>query len=548
MVAGAGGDYHTTYWPQPSFLSSRGYHFESTYPTYSELRLLPLDEDVNKGHEIYWHYSPNYDHPCVTCKLVFTVEPSLMQIAQKINPGQPELPEWTYNGAILGVQGGTERMLEILDRAKNAQVAVSGLWIQDWSGKIVTEFGSRVFWNWQWNSTWYPDLDVVIQDLLNEDIRVTAYITPHLNTDGSIYKELEDSQYWLTSNDDSSTLIQDFGQFNVSTVDILKQDPECNCLNPARIWYKELIKSNLIGMGFSGWMADFGEYTPTHGSTHFDGRWWGNEAGEILHSFISQHWASLNREAIEEAGKLGEILFWMRSGGIDSKHHQVMSWAGDQTVDWTKSDGLPSSIIAALSLAVSGMGLSHSDIGGYTSLPQLGPIAPIRDQELLLRWAEYSVFTPLMRTHEGNRPEENAQVYDDRETLEKFGRLTRIHVDLGPYIKIAVSQNALQGIPVMRPLFLMFENDETGYDHEHQYMFGDDILVAPVLEPGVQEWKVYLPGPCDWIWFWDTQDEPEVITGQQNVTTHAPMGLPPVFYKASSIYKDLFRQIAMNYQ
>ena len=49
-----------------------------------------------------------------------------------------------------------------------------------------------------------------------------------------------------------------------------------------------------------------------------------------------------------------------------------MSWAGDQAVDWTKSDGLPSSIVAALSLAVSGMGLSHSDIGGYTSVPQLG--------------------------------------------------------------------------------------------------------------------------------------------------------------------------------
>ena len=62
----------------------------------------------------------------------------------------------------------------------------------------------------------------------------------------------------------------------------------------------------------------------------------------------------LYREAVEEAGKLGDVLFWMRAGGIKSKHHQVMSWAGDQTVDWTKSDGLPSSIVAALSLAVSG--------------------------------------------------------------------------------------------------------------------------------------------------------------------------------------------------
>ena len=94
-----------------------------------------------------------------------------METAKKINPGQPELPDWVYNGAILGVQGGTERMLDILKQAQDNNVAVSGLWIQDWSGKITTEFGDRVFWNWRWNETWYPDLDKVIQvifDILSE--------------------------------------------------------------------------------------------------------------------------------------------------------------------------------------------------------------------------------------------------------------------------------------------------------------------------------------------------------------------------------------------
>ena len=74
-----------------------------------------------------------------------------------------------------------------------------------------------------------------------------------------------------------------------------------------------------------------------------------------------------------------------------------MSWAGDQTVDWTQSDGLPSSIVSALSLAASGMGLTHSDIGGYTGSAIFGLV---RSKELLLRWAEYSMFSPVMRTHE----------------------------------------------------------------------------------------------------------------------------------------------------
>ena len=229
LADGAGGDYHTSYWPQPSFLSSKKYHFESTYPTYHELRFKPAKDtdDTKMIHQVYWHFTPNPTFPCWQCKIVWTVEESLMEIVQKINPGQPELPDWVYNGAIIGVQGGTERMLEILEMAQNANVAVSGLWIQDWSGKIVTEFGQRVFWNWQWNSTRYPNLDLVIKDLKDEqDIRVTAYITAHLNIDGNVYQDNQDNDYWLKSNDD--TLIQDFGQFDVSTVDIIEPDPECN--------------------------------------------------------------------------------------------------------------------------------------------------------------------------------------------------------------------------------------------------------------------------------------------------------------------------------
>ena len=136
-----------------------------------------------------------------------------------------------------------------------------------------------------------------------------------------------------------------------------------------------------------------------------------------------------------------------------------MSWGGDQTVDWSRSDGLPSSIVSALSLASSGMGLTHSDIGGYTGEPLVGLVrTKVRaigkqrnerfPQELFLRWAEYSAFTPVMRTHEvrlyinsnqlngeipsqGNHPAENHQFYTDSDTLDKFGKLTQIYTMLG---------------------------------------------------------------------------------------------------------------------
>ena len=84
-----------------------------------------------------------------------------------------------------------------------------------------------------------------------------------------------------------------------------------------------MIKENVIDLGFAGWMADFGEYTPLEGRSGFGARWWGQDKGEVLHQEISQEWARLNREVVEENGKLGDIMYWMRSGGVQSKFYQV---------------------------------------------------------------------------------------------------------------------------------------------------------------------------------------------------------------------------------
>ena len=88
-------------------------------------------------------------------------------------------------------------------------------------------------------------------------VEVTAYMTAHLNTEGSVYQEAADEDYWL-QDEQGNTLLQDFGHFTVATVDITEVAPNCNCINTARAWYKQLIKENLLDLGLAGWMADFG--------------------------------------------------------------------------------------------------------------------------------------------------------------------------------------------------------------------------------------------------------------------------------------------------
>ena len=151
---------------------------------------------------------------------------------------------------------------------------------------------------------------------------MTAYITAHLNIDGEVYKNCSQNNYWLTE-ENGERLLQDFGQFTIGTVDIIRPSPDCNCINVGRGWYKDLMKENLVNFGFAGWMADFGEYTPTSARSSFADRWWGNQHGEVLHQIFSEEWAALNREVVEESGKLGDIMYWMRSGGIGSKSSQV---------------------------------------------------------------------------------------------------------------------------------------------------------------------------------------------------------------------------------
>lgn len=140
----------------------------------------------------------------------------------------------------------------------------------------------------------------------------------------------------------------------------------------------------------------------------------------------------------------------------------------------------------------------------------------------------------MMHTHEGNRPGDNWQFDDDAQTIAHFARMTTIFTTLKPYIKQAVAQNASSGLPVMRPLFLHYEDDARTYHLKYQYLFGQDLLVAPVYEQGRSDWTLYLPED-NWVNLWTE----ETYRGG-DVTVDATLGKPPVFYRADRQWATLF--------
>ena len=225
----------------------------------------------------------------------------------------------------------------------------------------------------------------------------------------------------------------------------------------------------------------------------------------------------------------------MRAGFTGVQAHCPLLWAGDQCVDFSRHDGLPSVICGALSSGLLGNAYHHSDIGGYTSL-----FGNVRSAELLQRWTEMAAFTPVMRTHEGNRPADNLQIDQDPEVLAHFARLTAHLVS-----SRALSARAVGGSRAPRPAGAAAavpasRERPSRYSVQDAYLYGPDLLVAPVWKAGETSRAVYLPKGETWRHVWSG----EAYEGGREVLISAPLGQPPVWYRQGSTFSALFGKIS----
>ena len=502
---GAGGDYWNTNYPQPTFVSSRHYYLHADTTAYAD-----FDFRHPEFHELQF-----WEIPASIRIEAAESYPELLEKESAFLGRQPELPEWIYNGLILGLQGGTERVRELTEKTLAHGIPVAAVWCQDWCGKRVTSFGKRLQWDWHYHPEMYPGLPDDIEKLHARGIRFMGYVNPYLVEGGELFREGLEKDVFARRSDGSIYLV-DFGEFNCGVIDLT--DPK------AFDWFKNrVIRECSLDIGIDGWMADFGEYLPTDDIVLHSGK-----SPMLEHNQWPALWAKCNYEAVRDAGKLGEAVYFMRAGFTGSQKYCTLLWAGDQSVDFSRHDGLCTTICAALSSGMSGCGLNHSDIGGYTSL-----FDNTRTKEVFLRWAEMAAFTPVMRTHEGNRPDTNFQYYDDDECMDRLSRLTKLHVALRPLLKDLVKENAEEGLPVMRPLFLHNEADPRCLTEQFEYLLGPDVLVAPVWQAGQSEREVYLP-EGSWVHLWTGK-----TYGKGEHTVPAPLGDTPVFYRADSCRAEL---------
>lgn len=505
----AGGDYWNTNYPQPTFLTSRWLAVHLDASCYSV-----LDFTDPAAHVVdVWSGTARFE--------VFADDGPqglVSQLSTRFGR-QPELPDWAIGGVIVGLKSG-ESSFDRLERFVEAGAAVSGLWCEDWAGVRETSFGRRLFWDWHRgarSADRYPDLVARIAALNKRGIRFLAYANPYIAADADLYEEARAGGHFCLRRDSDEVYLVDFGEFDCGVVDFTREE--------TRAWFAErILGREMLDIGISGWMADFGEYLPVDLALAD-----GSDPMEA-HNRWPVLWAEVNAHALASRGRTGDALFFMRAGFSGVQAHCPLLWAGDQCVDFTRHDGIGTVITATLSAGLVGNAYSHSDCGGYTSLH-----GNIRTAELMQRWCELAAFAPVMRSHEGNRPDDNLQYDSSQELLACFARWSRVHAHLAPYVRHLCREASENGLPAQRPLFLHHPNEPAAFTVQDQYLYGADLLVAPVIEEGALQRRVILPGEGIWRHCWTGED---FAPGTHDFP--APIGRPPVFYRPDSAFATLF--------
>ncbi|MBC2668804.1 alpha-glucosidase [Novosphingobium piscinae] len=505
----AGGDYWTTNYPQPTFLTARWLAVHLAEACYSVLDFTDPAHHVVEA----WRSEAVFELFADTGPIGL-----VGQLSTRFGR-QPELPDWAIGGAIVGLKAGTDSFAR-LERFLAAGTAVSGLWCEDWAGIRETSFGRRLFWDWHVgarSAARYPDLTARIAALRERGIRFLAYANPYLAADGDLFAEGLAGGHFALRQDSDEVYLVDFGEFDCGVVDFTRAE--------TRAWFAErVLAREMLDRGMAGWMADFGEYLPT------DVRLADGSDPMEAHNRWPVLWAEVNAMALASRGLTGEALFFMRAGYSGVQAQCPLLWAGDQSVDFTRHDGIGTVLTGALSAGLVGNAYSHSDCGGYTSLH-----GNVRSAELLRRWAELAAFAPVMRSHEGNRPDDNLQYDSAPELLACFARWSRVHAALAPYVRHLAGEARATGLPLQRPLFLHYPADPALHAVQDQYLYGADLLVAPVIEAGQTARPVVLPGEGVWRHVWSGAD---LAAGTHVVA--APFDQPPVFYRPDSAFAALF--------
>lgn len=418
--------------------------------------------------------------------------------------GRQPLPPFWALGYITSKYGyhTQDETLGVVDTLKSRDYPVDGIVLDlYWYGK-ETDMGRL-----EWNPDQWPDHKGMLDSLKSLGVNTVLITQPYINKIGAIDNyNLLDSLGLLTrdaegNTHDVTTWVGEAGMFDMS-------NPE------TRKWLWNRLKS-LTEEGVAGWWGDLGE-PEVHPATivHANG-----ETAEEFHNLYGNVWSKLIYDGLRKDFPEMRPLLMMRGGTAGLQQYGVMPWTTDVSRSW---EGFQPQVKLMLSSGLSGLGYMSSDIGGFA----VDPSNPT-DDELYVRWLQMGTFTPTLRTHAQLMPE--PYHYPEVEEISK--NYIKMRYEWLPYNYTLAYENSAFGLPLARPLNFRGENPGKKFaEIADEYLWGDEVLVAPVMQKGARSREVVFPAG-EWIDFFNPQKR---YPGGSTAKVDAPLDKLPLFVKAGS--------------
>jgi len=386
------------------------------------------------------------------------------------------------------------------------------------------------FFHWEYLGDWsfdnaeWPDPAAMVSELESMGIKLMVSVWPSLSPLSGNYKPMLDRGL-LISNEQGTAAHSNWPERGMSSwIGVAFYDPTSA---EARQYIWDQVEKSYYQAGVRAFWLDAcePEMKPYHPAAL---RYAAGPGPEVANIYPREHARAFYEGMIARGEE--EVILLCRSAWAGSQRYGAAVWSGDIPSTF-ESFGVQ--VRAGLNMAMSGIPWWTTDIGGFSGGDPDDPAF----RELLVRWFQYGVFCPLTRLH-GDRlpvsamgvamtggPNEVWSFGDD--AYEILTEYLHLRERLRPYVHAQARQASLNGTPMMRPLLVEFPEDPGSWEVDDQFMFGPDVLVAPVLEQGARERAVYLPAGARWSNAWTG----EVVEPGTKLDVPAPLPQIPLFLR-----------------
>ena len=383
----------------------------------------------------------------------------------------------------------SQEILETANRFKQEKLPISVI-VQDW------QYWGKYGWNsMQFDEEHYPDPKALTDSLHKMDIRLMVSVWSKIDKNSVVGREMVAANRYIPGTD---------------WIDFFNPEAAAD--------YWKNFAQRLVPLGIDAWWQDATEpeNDDLAGRRVNNGKWAGEQVRNVYPLLVNKTvYEGLLSEGVERP------MILTRCGFPGIQRYGSALWSGDVGNDW---ETLRRQIVAGLGVQAAGVPWWTYDAGGFF---RPGDQYTNKDYiERMLRWIEISVYLPLMRVH-GYMSNTEPWNYGP-EAQQVIAECLQERYKLKPYIEECAERIAKEGYTLMRPLVFDFADDPVALQQPYEYMFGPKLLISPVTEPGVTEWKTYLPKNKGG---WDDYRTGKHYAGGQTVTTAVDKAHIPVFVR-----------------